>query len=442
MITIIRETSFRRWALITALVFGVVERVAWAGLRKPYGGETYQVARSLALGRGFSDALRNGQPTAHLTPGLVLLGGVVYRWLGYRSAAAEAVLLIVALATVIGVFLLCSAMFRKIGLGQGWATGALCFLLVAPIYTSVEAVDFRLWEGALASLMSCSCLFLLIVGDGAAFRPAFAAALSFGLAITFLVSPTVGAATYAAWLIWLWRNRSTAGIAAPVLTGIGALMLVLTPWTIRNEVVLHRFIPTRDNIGLEMSLSFYEGADQIDDNVVTYWQRLLEVHPFNSSLGQDRMIAAGGEVPYNQQLLSETESWIRRHPAAAVKICLRHVIQYAIPPVWQFMSPGVGLLGPARWLVVDIVGALGFLAVGLALTGDQVGRTGTRVYLAVPALMLPLVYMLVHPIPRYIWLDYPLLVFWSALLLERAVGQFRKVHSIKQGISLAPREAA
>lgn len=425
MIARYRERIVLRWIVAVALLIGLVERIAWAALHDPYErAETYQVAHSLALGRGFADALGNGQPTAHLTPSLVLLGGLVYRLLGFRTAAAESVLMVAALATVAGVFFLCFHLFRSVGLGRRWAVGALCFLLVFPLYTSVEAIDFRLWEGALASLLSCVCLCLLIRHDQRPSGPGPSAMIGLVLATTFLVSPTVGAATYVAWLIWVVRNRAQQGVGSPLLLGAGALLLVLAPWTVRKEVVLNHFIPTRDNLGLEMSLSYYDGADKVDDNVVTYWRRLHDVHPFNSPVGQIRMSRAGGEIPYNQRLLRETKDWIARHPAAAAMISIRHIVQYVVPPTWQFIAPNIGALGPVRWIVVDTVGVVGLLGVSLALVESRTGRGG-RLYLAMPAILLPLAYMLVHPIPRYMWLDYPFLVFWSAMFGQRLTSALR-----------------
>lgn len=154
-----------RLLLLTALLIGLAVRVGWALLRRtPWAtGEAPNVAMSLAQGHGFSDAFMAGQgPTAHLLPVAPAIAGAVYALFGIRTVAAETVLCAWSIGVTFGSYALLYAIFKRLGTPRWARLGALVFLLVAPIYTTNEAFEWRVWEEGSAccsaiSRSTCCC---------------------------------------------------------------------------------------------------------------------------------------------------------------------------------------------------------------------------------------------------------------------------------------------
>ena len=404
-----------RWIIALFLAGGIVLRLAWAYLKPAPGklGEAYNVAVSLATGAGFANAMGPGTgPTAHLTPGMVLISGLVYRIFGIHTPASELLLTCVALLVVLGGYLLAYHLFRRLGIPLLYRLGALGFLCIAPIYPSIEALDFKLWEGGLAVLAQLFVLLLFFRHDGLPPGRAAWFFIPLATAVSFLISPTLGLGTYLCWLIFMFRNFRGRNFFAVGIVSTILLVLVLTPWTIRNEVMMGKPIPLRDNLGLELAVSFYPGAEVGEPTMYRYWTRLREIHPYNSAKAFAAMQAAGGELAYAEKLQKETFAWIAGHPTDAARLALRHSANYVMPPAWQYQMKANSVGSEIRHILMTIVALLGYGCALWALT-----RPGPWLYFGFATLMKPVAYFMVEPIPRYMWLNYTSLIFLSAAAL-------------------------
>lgn len=96
-----RQLFFRHAAGL--LVFGAVLKLAYlfyTGFTVPTS-EAFNVAAAFAARGELADAWGPGTgPTAHLSPGMPLLVGEVYRWLGVGTPAAESLLACISLAFI------------------------------------------------------------------------------------------------------------------------------------------------------------------------------------------------------------------------------------------------------------------------------------------------------------------------------------------------------
>jgi hypothetical protein len=102
------------------------------------------------------------------------------------------------------------------------------------------------------------------------------------------------------------------------------------------------------------------------------------------------------------------------NPTDTIRLTARHLVQFYFPPSWFWKiyeegSVGVGLKQALTWAI----SLLGLAGVALALFR----RRQQFQYLAIMALVPCLPYLLVQPVPRYRYLVYAPLVFFSAYLL-------------------------
>ena len=405
-----------RWTLATALSIGLAERVGWALLR-PNGsatGEAFNVAVAIGQGRGFADAFAVGQgPTAHLLPLPPLVAGGVYAALGVQSVAAEAVLLGWSLALTFVTYALFHLVARRVGVPERACTGGFVFLCVAPIFTTVEAFDFRTWEGGMTmSAAGCFLLLLLRAEDGAPLRTPARLALWALPALLLFLQPVIGLAACLAGAIATIRGLR---LAPALLAFPLALALLFGGWTVRNMLVLHQPIWLRDNLGLELAVANYPAAVSTADPRGTFQARLEEVHPMVGAQAYRAMQAAGGEAAYARKLGGETMAWMRANPGSTARLWLGHLRQIVLPAPWQFQTAHGVALPIIRAILFDLVSLLGLAGLALLLA-----RWRSKAWLLAPFVLVPiLAYVPFQPILRYIWLVYVPLAYLAAQALGR-----------------------
>jgi hypothetical protein len=421
-----------RWPLLL-LALGCMERMAWLLARSHpalAGGEAGNVALAFARTETVSDVFARGSgPTAHLNPVLPVLAGYVYRLLGIHSERAEAVLATFS----IGVSLLSGYLFYRVfealGARRTGRIVALGIFCLVPLNMSLEAVQFRIWEGALASALAGWALLLLVRMDirGSARWPQIVG-VALLIAFLFFVNPALGLTLYACAGIWLircqpWRNWLPIAATAAV-----ALAVVLAPWTLRNYETFGRFIPLRSNFGLELALANHPAAVSGDSEHAVFVNRLYEIHPQQSDEAFARMEAAGGEIAYADELGAEAKAWIFAHPAAFAQLCVKHLEQFYFLPTWQwtiydYRSRATLPKTVGYWTV----SALGLLGAACALFLWR----GRWVYAAATALLPALPYIITQPVPRYRYIVYAITLFLGCELVARLVGAARPVGAPK-----------
>jgi hypothetical protein len=408
--------SEKRLLWIGALA-AVAERAAWALLRTGSAsqGEAHNIAVALASGRGFADAFRVGQgPTDHLVPTTPAFAGAIYALLGINTPVAEFVLWAVATALAVGSYLIYYRAFGRLGAPKWARLAAFWFLCLAPTYVQQESSDYRVWDGALAAFLCALFLDrLLAMREERRIGTASIVAMALLAAATFFTKPPVGLGIYpAAGLFCVLnlrgRQLATALIAAPI-----ALALFVVPWGLRNEAAMGKFIPMRDNAGLELALSQYPGALAPIDGKVRRLARYQQVHPFGPAY---RKFAAVGEVAYYSELGRETKQWMRDHPAEVSQIMVMHMGQIVTPPAWLFRLWGNGTLSSLRAFLASLVGVLGLLGLAAGLATRRPGW----VYLALIIVPSMFAYLLFQPLPRYLYLFYAPFAFSATGLIIAA----------------------
>jgi hypothetical protein len=410
--------------LLVLTVLGVVLRLLWVHsntVSLVALGEAVNVSRAFAETGTIADPFRSGQgATAHVMPLPMIVAGLVYRALGFDTPAANSVLTIWSMLQVFASFWFLYKAFGEAGAPLVARLAGFALLCLAPVNLPFETVYFRTWDGGLAVALSSLLLWLLLRADRAAsVSLKHVAGLGLLAGLVMFISPPAGVAAYLCGALLLYRKvaprRWPAAIAIVALAGVA----VMTPWAVRNYQVFGRFIPLRDNFGLEFAQANYDGAVTRPDSLAEFSARHYAIHPYDSGPGYQRMLAAGGEPAYADALKVQTQAWVDVHPGDFAVLTGRHLGSMLFPPRWYFSRVSRSTLPrlASHWLV----SALGLLGIALAAA-----RLRARYYYLIIGTLVPLLpYALVQPTLRYRYLIFALLVYFACDAVARLVNARR-----------------
>jgi len=333
-----------------------------------FGWEMGRIARSIALGQGFSNPYGgNTGPTAWEPPLYPYLMGGVFKIFGIYTYASAWVLLTInsvfTALTCIPIYLIGHRTFgERVARCSVWAWALNPYIW----YWSVHWI----WDTTFTPLV-LSLLFLLALELRE--WPGWTGWIIFGAlwGVGALANPSMLAFLPFCGL-WVWRQRFKNGV--PSLAGIVAssavFLLVLSPWLVRNYEVFGRFVFLRDDFGLQFRLGNWKGADGM---LMAYLQpnlNQLELEKFQSM----------GELAYGAECKRLAFDWIRTNPGRFAMISLKRFFYYwnGVPKPsdsrapWDFRtslflaSSVLAIWGLARALRQKVRGA--WLFAGLVLT--------------------------------------------------------------------------
>jgi 4-amino-4-deoxy-L-arabinose transferase-like glycosyltransferase len=281
-----------------------------------FGWEVGWVARSIALGHGFtSPFLPLTGPTALVPPLFTYVLGTIFRLFGLYSASSAVVVLlfntILSALTVIPIYLSAKLTLNtRAARIAGWAWAVYPF----SVYFSAA----RVWEYALTALLFSLCFRF---AQTLHLQRRVLAWVAFGLlyGVTALSNPSVASVLPFFLLLALYRLHRSGG--RWLLSGLAATLAfiaVLLPWTLRNEHRLHAAFPVRDGFWLEA----YAGnnGDTSDSNPA--W-----AHPA-SSAAEMRRYQSLGEVRYLAEKRALTLHFVAAHPAFTAWVSARRALRF------------------------------------------------------------------------------------------------------------------
>jgi 4-amino-4-deoxy-L-arabinose transferase-like glycosyltransferase len=354
----------------------------------PFGYEAGAVAAAIAQGRGFSSPLKTikSGPTAWFTPIYPYLLAGVFKVFGVYSYISS-----VVIRCIDNVFSACTcwpiytigakAFSKRTGAAAAW----IWVFCPASLFFSTVWV----WDTALSALMLALVVAITLELRGSERLRSW---IGYGAlwALASMVNPAVIAILppLALWALWPLRRRfATAGRL--VLAGSLIFIAGITPWTIRNYVVFHKFIPFRSNFGLELWLGNNPLVPQI-------WAPNL--HP-NEDESEAAKYAQMTEIPYMQEKQREAVQFIRTHPPDTLDRTLHRFSNLWIAgdepslDLWRRLPVGANLAVAATC----VFPALSLLGVLFAYR-EQNEAAGP---LASVMLFFPLVFYITHSSSRY-----------------------------------------
>jgi 4-amino-4-deoxy-L-arabinose transferase-like glycosyltransferase len=346
-----------------------------------FGWETGRLARSIALGQGFSSPtnLPSG-PSAWTAPVYPYMLGGVFKLFGiYTNLSAWLILVFNSIFSALTCWTLYQIAKRMFG---GWTAQVSAWtwaIFPYVIYWPVRVV----WDVCLSTFLLTLALWLAIrMKDEAGVRDWVWYGALWGLIALTNTALLILLPFILAWIAWPIGWRSLVGPAVSVVV----MVLCVTPWTIRNYEVFGRFVFIRDNLSLEL----YEANN---DRSSGLWTRTE--HPGNDPEAMKRFQELG-EIRFMDEKSHELRKFVRTHPG--------ELGLYTLERVWYFWAAprqATIVAGYDLWVArhVQFLLAAAFAFAGLILV--FVRKNPYRWLLAPFLLVYPLPYYLVNPFPRY-----------------------------------------
>jgi hypothetical protein len=363
--------------LIVALVVRVGVVVATPDFEPINDAASYvEHAESISAGHGYppsSIVPGGGQPSAYRPPGWPYLLGGVYALVGHDVTAAR-----IAQAALVGV---AGVALAGLVAFQLWGTGvALLTLGFAAVYPPlVVSASGLLSEPLFVALELGAVAAVLAHRRSGGLRWVAAAGALAGLAI--LTRPN-GVVLLLPLALAVW-GRPKAWAPAVVLA---CAALAVAPWTIRNAVVLHEFIPVAAQAGITLAGTYNE-TSRTDPRFPASW-RVPNADPATA-----RLIArtrSKGEPALDDALGDAAREYALERPGYVVEVGWRNSLRVLGVGGSDYNRQATAAeldLGP-RWSDLVTYGALPFALLAAAGCATAAARGTPRWVWAVPLLML------------------------------------------------------
>ncbi len=349
-----------------------------------FGWEMGRLARSIAMGQGFSSPtdLPTG-PSAWAPPLYPYILAGVFKLFGVYSALSAWVILtfnsVFAALTCLTLYRIAERIYGiSVARGTAWTWAVFPYA----IYWPVRVV----WETSLtAFLLSLALLLTLRMAGGPPRRRDW---ILFGLLWGVIaLTNTAVVSMFPFCLIWLLYRlprvrRQFIGAALCVL----AVALVMSPWLVRNYQVFGKFILVRDNLPLEM----YEANNDQSEGL---WTR--NEHPGNNPEAM-RRFQQSGELGFMDEKRQEVGEFIAEHPGRFLWFTVERAVYFWIAPPQATILDGYDLM-ISRHTNFLLGAAFAFAGLWLTIRNRKRGAFLLACFL----LIYPLPYYLVMPFVRY-----------------------------------------
>lgn len=170
---------------------------------------------------------------------------------------------------------------------------------------------------------------------------------------------------------WAGPPRRRLRAAAPALALLAAAALVVAPWTVRNALVLHAFVPVSTQGGYTLAGTYSPETDRATASPAAWMPPVGEAQ---------RILRARGplaEAPLGDELGRRARAYATGHPGYVAEVCARGLVRMAHLDGFAFARQSAQFLGIDRWLAVP--GVVGFWMVGLlAVAGAALPPRGAR----------------------------------------------------------------
>jgi MYXO-CTERM domain-containing protein len=276
-------------------------------------------ARSIATGEGYAkigagpDGLTAFRPPAYpyFLAGTYAIAGVARADTAERIRAGRIANAIVGMAIVVLIGLLAAQLFdRRI---------ALAAMALAAVYVPLVLVGGALMSEPLFAALMLAALVAAIRHRRSAypFRWAVIAGLLAGLMILARANALVLLAplALAVWTGRPWRARRS--MAAPALL-VAVALATVAPWTIRNAVVLHSFVPVSTQFGSALAGTYNDEARADRENRAS-WRSPRHIDQYQYLVRHPRW----RQVPEPQldtELRAAAMRYAADHPAYVAKV--------------------------------------------------------------------------------------------------------------------------
>ena len=321
--------------VIAILVGAMAVRVGYVLATPGYApGHDDRAFDTLAVGVAQSGAYPdvNGHATAYRPPGYTYVLAGVYAVSGTGRERLTAARLFQAAVGTAMVGLLGLLAYRLFG----WRAGVVALLLSAFYPPMIMVGAALVSELQVVFLELASLLAVLAWSRTHRWRwVGITGALAGALTLTRSNGFVVVIALAAGLAIGTGKGRPLAGIYRrkpsgvrrifPAGAALAIALIVVAPWTVRNAVVMHSFIPVSDELGGTLA-GTYNPVSAADKTQPAYWHLLDQIPQYDQ---QSRVLATGPEAPFQSRLLHLALDYASHHPLYIAKVAFYNTLRLA-----------------------------------------------------------------------------------------------------------------
>jgi hypothetical protein len=364
----------------------------------PFLLEPGNIAASLARGKGFGDPFRaDTGPTAWTTPVYPLLVAGLFRIFGIYSfpAFVAAIVLNILFSTLV-----CVPIFFAGKRIAGVGTAATAAWLWA-VFPNAIVFTVSIWDVSLSALLAATILWAtLALSESPNTREWLGYGFLWGF--TLMTNATLSELLpfLLAWLAYRTRRLLHAALALVVV------VLCCVPWTIRNHLVFHAFIPLRSVMGLQLWMG---------NNEQTQGRWAGALHPIDNAADRERYVQMG-EVAYMEEKKDEAIRFMLADPWREARLIRNRFLAF-----WTG-----GTATPVRYygvLLFNLLAAIGALGGIVALYRE---RNPYRFPAAIFVIVYPLASYLTLASARYRLPVDPAVLLLAATALKKWGPPFRR----------------
>lgn len=249
-------------------------------------------------------------PTAQAAPFYPYLVALVFKLVGY-GLGARLVLLLISAVAVSMQYTLLPWLAARCGIPAyvGGVAGLMGALIPVRLITELNGFE--------APIAGTAWILAIILALGWMESPSARNSVACGAwwGASMLILPTL-LLPFGLMMLGLgWRRlRGGPGPEWKHLALAGAAMvLLLTPWTIRNYVVFGQLFYIRSNLGLELSTTQFPGVSLVDDENHPGIAFIYQRHPYTSEAAA-REVLEKGEMAFNRERMKEGVGYIQADP--------------------------------------------------------------------------------------------------------------------------------
>jgi 4-amino-4-deoxy-L-arabinose transferase-like glycosyltransferase len=360
-------------------------------------------AASIARGHGF--ALSYGRPTAFRPPAYPIFLAGVYKVVGtdskpdrVRAARLANAVVGTAIVALIGLLAL-----------QLWGRGeALVALALGAVYIPLILVGQSVMSEPLFVLCLLGSIACLLPSRG--YRWIVPAGVLMGLAILGRANALILLAPLA-FAVW----KRPRGFGPPIALVVAAALTV-APWTIRNAVTLHAFVPVSTQFGSALA-GTYNSEARADTVNPASWRTLKRVDDYRPIFSK---IRSTSEPVLEKQLRKASIEFIKDHPGYVLTVgywTTRRMLDLAGID-WSIHTAAT-ISATRGWAIAGVICFWIFALLAIFGATTRRARAAPLWVWTVPLLMYLGVVFLVVETPRYRTAIDPFIVLLAALALTR-----------------------
>ena len=222
--------------------------------------------------------------------------------------------------------------------------------------------------------------------------------------------------------VWTGRPRlKPRSLGAPALL-IAATALMILPWTIRNAVVMHDFIPVSDETGITL-VGTYNAASAANTQLPYKWRIFYGIPGERSLIREESSLT---EPQLGARLESQALHYISAHPLAPLAVAYHNTLklfELEGTDAWQASAKAISLAENTARVGIFSFWLLCLLALAGAFT--RLGRTAPKWIWWVPSLLALSVVLVNVETPRFREPVDPFLILLAAAGLATVAGRLR-----------------